>query len=271
MFRDAARVRAGFNAWRARAEDKRDPMHYQQVEGGMQRLPKAMAASLESEVHLGKAAVAVEQDETGVNVTCKDGARYQASRLITTMSLPAMRNVDFRSGLSAAKPRAIRDAQYYETTKFYLRPKEPFWEQDGYTASIWTDGFLERVFAVTDGGSEVHTLMVWINGAGTRMIDAMDPAAAGQLVLKELARIRPASKGKLDIVGHYSWGRDPYSGGCGYSYGAGEVGSHAHELPLPEGRVYFAGEHTRRVETGMESAMASGERAVRELAMADLF
>jgi monoamine oxidase len=34
---------------------------------------------------------------------------------------------------------------------------------------------------------------------------------------------------------------------------------------MPEGRIHFAGEHTRRHEFGMESAMASAERVFGEI------
>jgi monoamine oxidase len=36
-------------------------------------------------------------------------------------------------------------------------------------------------------------------------------------------------------------------------------------MATPHQRLHFAGEHTRRLEVGMESAMESGERAATEI------
>ena len=54
-------------------------------------------------------------------------------------------------------------------------------------------------------------------------------------------------------------------GGCGASFDAGQLGEFGDTLLAAEGRVHFAGEHTRRSEQGMEAAMASGERVAMEI------
>ena len=270
LFRDAARAQAGRVAWQRRRELGEDIPPLQQIEGGMQRLPDGMAAKLQGEVRFRQAAALVEQERDGVTVTCIDGRRYKADRLICALPLPAMRNVEFRPGLSSVKRTAANAGEYYATTKFYLRPTAAFWEQDGMEPSMWCDGVLERVFALTDASDEVHSILVWINGGGSRRIDQLEPDAARALVLDQFAKIRPASKGKLEVMGYQAWGRDGFIGGCGFSYAAGQVNTLAEDLPTPEGRLHFAGEHTRRHEFGMESAMASAERVVQEVAMADL-
>lgn len=270
VFRDSKRALAGYEAWQQRKAQGADIPSQRTVTGGMQQLPEAMAASLQGEVRLNSPAARVEQDATGVTVTCRDGSRYRSSRIISAIPIGAMRNIDFAPGLSEAKMAAIQNCDYYKTTKFYLRPTEPFWEQDGFDPGLWSDGVVERVFALAEKGGDVHTLLVWINGASTDLIDKLDPREAGEMVLAELARIRPASKGKLEVMGHHAWGRDEFAVGCGFSYAAGQVTALASDLPRPEGRVFFAGEHTRRLESGMEGAMESAGRAVQELATADM-
>ena len=270
LFRDATRTRAGREAWQQRRDRGEDIPLLQQIDGGMQRLPDGMAARLKNEVRLNQPATLVEQDRTGVRVTCRDGTRYQASRLVCALPLPALRNIEFRPGLSALKRRAVTTGESYATTKFYLRPTSPFWEQDGFAASLWSDGPVERVIALTGSTDEVHTLLVWINGAGSQAIDSLDPEAAKALVLNQMAEIRPTSKGKLEVMGYHAWGRDAFIGGCGFSYAAGQITELAPTIPAAEGRLHFAGEHTRQLEAGMEAAMASAERVVQEIAGEDL-
>jgi monoamine oxidase len=265
LFRDATRTQFGIDAFMRMKAAGQDVAPLSQVAGGIQRLPEAMAASLETGIRFGKAAAAIEHGAGGVDVTCIDGSRYRADFLVVALPLTALRRISISPALSPDKSAAMAEMQYYSATKFYLRPKSKFWEADGYGASMWTDGPLERVFALTDANDDVHTLLVWISGQGARRIDQYDRDDAERLVLDTLARIRPASKGQVEVMHHHSWGRTAHIGGCGHTYSAGQVGRFAASLPKPEGRIHFAGEHTRRREFGMESAMASAERVVGEL------
>ena len=111
---------------------------------------------------------------------------------------------------------------------------------------MWTDGPIERVFAGTDDNGDVHSILVWITGQGSRRIDQMERETATRFVLDTLARIRPSTKDQLEVMGYHSWGKTPYINGCGHSYSAGQIERYAASLPAPEGRIHFAGEHTRQ-------------------------
>ena len=265
LFRDTTRTKFGIDAFMAMKEAGQQVAPLSQVAGGNQRLPDAMAASLKTEIRFGKAASAIEHDDRGVDVTCVDGSRYHGDFLISAIPLTALRRIEITPTLSPDKSAIVHQMEYYAVTKFYLRPKTRFWEADGFDASMWTDGPVERVFAGTDSSGDVHSLLVWIAGQGSRLIDQMDPEAAKRYVLDTLARIRPASKGQLEVTGYHSWGRTPHINGCGHSYSAGQIERYATGLPAPEGRIHFAGEHTRRREFGMEAAMASTERVLGEI------
>jgi monoamine oxidase len=265
LFRDATRTRFGIQAFMDMKKAGLDVAPLSQVKGGNQRLPDAMAENLESKVQFGKAAAAIAQDGKGVEVTCLDGSSHRAAFLVCATPLLSLRQVEFSPNLSPEKSIATSEIGYYAVTKFYLRPKTKFWEADGYEPTMWSDGLLQRVFAATDENDEVHSLLVWMTGQGSRRIDQIDPEIATRMVLDEMARIRPASKDQLEVIGYHSWGRTPYIGGCGHSYSAGQISRFALNLPAPEGRIHFAGEHTRRREFGMEAAMASAERVVSEI------
>jgi monoamine oxidase len=265
QFRDSTRTMFGINAFMAMKAAGQDVAPLSQVEGGNQRLPDAMAASLKTGIRFGAAAAAIYHDDQGVEVTCVDGSRHRGAFVVAAIPFTAMRRIEITPTLSPVKSAAMSELGYYAVTKFYLRPKTKFWETDGYGASMWTDGPIERVFAGTDENDEVHSLLVWITGQGSQRIDQYNREDATRLVLDTLQRIRPATKGQLEVMGYHSWGRTPYIGGCGHSYSAGQIGRFAESLPTPEGRIHFAGEHTRRREFGMESAMASAERVFGEI------
>jgi monoamine oxidase len=265
LFRDTTRTQFGIKAFMSLKEAGQAVAPLSQVKGGNQRLPEAMAGSLESEVRFHKAAATIFHNDKGVEVTCLDGSRYRGTFLVSAIPLLALRRIEITPTLSPLKSIATNEIGYYAVTKFYLRPRQKFWESDGFEPTMWTDGMLERVFAATDKTDEVHSLLVWITGQGSQRIDQYGPKQATRMVLDEMARIRPASQGQLDVMGYHSWGRTPFIGGCGHSYSAGQISRFAADLPVPEGRIHFAGEHTRRREFGMESAMASAERVTGEI------
>jgi len=265
MLRDATRIRFGIESYLAMKSAGQDVPALSQVEGGNQRLPEAMAGRLRHPVRFGRAVTGVVRDARGLELTCRDGERFRADFAVCAIPLTAMRNIGFEPVLAPERRAATAGIEYYSATKFYLQPTAPFWEQDGYEPSMWTDGPIERIFAGTDESGEVQSLLVWINGDGSRHIDELDRDAATRFVLEAIAELRPASRGRLEVTGYHSWGRTPYAGGCNASFAAGQVRRFAASLPAPEDRLFFAGEHTRRSEFGMESAMASAERAVTQL------
>ena len=69
----------------------------------------------------------------------------------------------------------------------------------------------------------------------------------------------------MEVTGVHSWPQYQFVEGCRHSYGPGMVTKYAVEMIKPHGRLHFAGEHTRRLDVGMESAMESGERAAVEV------
>ncbi|WP_235976775.1 FAD-dependent oxidoreductase [Sandaracinobacteroides hominis] len=90
-------------------------------------------------------------------------------------------------------------------------------------------------------------------------------AGGAEFLLSELHRLRPASVGKVRMKTYKDWAYDPLQRGCGFSLAPGQVNRFARTMPEPWKTMHFAGEHTRRTDFGMESAMESGERAVLEI------
>ena len=89
IFRDATRARVGMQAWKQRRDAGEELPPLQQIDGGIQRIPDAMGERLGDLVRLNQAAAIVEQSGTSVEVTCIDGSRYRAGRLVCAIPLPA--------------------------------------------------------------------------------------------------------------------------------------------------------------------------------------
>ncbi|WP_044564182.1 NAD(P)/FAD-dependent oxidoreductase, partial [Azospirillum sp. B4] len=266
IFRDLARARAeGFT-------DPNKPqygvnnMERSYIVGGSDALPTAMAAALKTPVRLNSPARAVDQSGDKVKVLLDNGDVLTSRFLVVAAPYSAVRHIRFTPGLPDAQADAIAGALYSATTQFHYRITKPYWEKDGLPPSLWTDLPFERAFALKNPDSGViDTLIVWVNGDGATRWDDRDVTLQASLVEAELARVRPSMVGALDYILGYSWGRNPYVRGNKHVFGPGQVKRFAADMGKPAGRIHFAGEHLRRLEHGMESAMETGEAAAMEI------
>jgi len=267
IFRDLARVRVeGYNdpnkpQYGASSNDNRS-----YIEGGADVLPRKMAAALKTPVRLGQPVVAVNQDADGVETRLASGETLRSRYIVMAAPLSAVRNIAFTPALPPAQADAAQGALYSATTQFHFRIVKPYWEKDGLPPTMWTDSPFERAFALTDPDSgKVDSLVVWMNGDGAIRWDAADVNAQVEVMLAELVRVRPAMAGALEFALGYSWARNPFVGGNKHVFAPGQVRRFAAEMGKPAGRIHFAGEHLRRLEHGMESAMETGEAAALEI------
>jgi monoamine oxidase len=132
-------------------------------------------------------------------------------------------------------------------------------------ASLWTDGALTIVRQPFGYDGSRDRLAVVNTGKKGDRIDQLPPKERGEYVVKEIERLRPSTKGKMEVIGVHSWPQYQFVEGCRHSYSPGQVTRYAVDMIKPHGRLHFAGEHTRRLDVGMESAMESGERAAVEV------
>ena len=101
-------------------------------------------------------------------------------------------------------------------TQVYLAPKTPFWEQDGYAPSLFTDSLAGMLAAARHGEDprQVTSLTAWIMGDAAAALDELPADEIGRRVIADIERIRPAARGQLELLGVYSWGSGPVCGRC---------------------------------------------------------
>jgi monoamine oxidase len=248
------------------AEIIKMPGPVQNVVGGNQRLPEAMARALKGDVLTSRRVVAITSTAQGTEVRCADGAVHQARFVVNALPLPAMRAIAFDPPLPPLLAEAVQRAAYARVTQLHLEVLAPFWEADNSAPYLWSDGPLERVFPQDRrGDSKPATLTVWVNGAGARRWDSLDEAAASTLLNEALTRIWPSARGAVRLARRVAWQTNPLAGGAWINWAPGQITRYAGALGQPAGRVHFAGEHTGTGIRGIEAAMESGERAAHEV------
>jgi monoamine oxidase len=237
------------------------------VVGGNSHLPAGMAKLLKGELLLGRAVTGIAATSSGVTVTCRDGRRYHARRVVLAIPFSVLRTMRLDPALPARQAAAVKSLGYEAISLAFLRVKTPFWAEDGVPASMWTDGPAGVVAAQHFGSTpeEVTGLIVAARGRLSRKWDAMGAQAAKQMIVAEIEAIRPAAKGKLTAAHMQSWTLEPFNRGDWSVWGPGQISAYVNVMSLPAGRVHFAGEHTGVGNRGLESAMESSERAAMEV------
>ena len=242
-----------------------DGFEFSEVVGGTQRLTEAMAAALKGDVRLNQLVRSIDMTGDRVEVKTVDGSRFQGKYAISAVPFSALRKIDVRPGFEGRQQEAIRYSMHNNSLRVFLDVTEPFWENDIGDPGLYSDSPIERVFARANEDGDIYALDSWINGNAAYRLDSLPTEAVGQFVVDTLARIRPASKGKVKVMKVHSWAKHSASGCCRHTFDAGQVGRWADVMARPWGRLHLAGEQTRSIENGMEAAAKSGERAAFEI------
>lgn len=237
------------------------------VKGGNLHLPEAVASQLTGDVILNQEVAAIDNDVSGMTVTCRDGTVHKADKVLCSLPFPALRNVAVRPALTGPQAQAVRTLPYQPVSLAFLTASEPFWEHDGMPASMWTDSPLGTVSAQHFGQTvdEVTGLTIYGRGLLSDYWDDLGEEAALQMIVAEFERIRPAAKGKLTGKSLQSWKAEPFNGGAWAYYAPGQVATLFPDMARPVNQLYFCGEHTAQINRGVEGALESSERAVLEI------
>ncbi len=225
----------------------------EEIEGGSQRLPEAMASSLPDEtIRTGAAVSAIEASDRGVVV--RAGAHtYRAPFCVCTLPFPVLRGLGL-TGLDPLQP-IIDSMPYTQIQQVHLELESA--PDDGLPLMMWTDTPIERVFPVRNADGEVVALTCWINGQGSR-------SSASDEDWKSLAEQTLSNTRGVVAKAHQviRWDEtQSLSGGAYMHWAPGQIQPWAERVVEPIGNLHFAGEHTSFLHTGMEGAMESAERA----------
>jgi monoamine oxidase len=234
-----------------------------QIAGGNSVMPEAMAKALKRGVLMGKTVVVVDQDKQGVTVGCADGTSYRAKRVICSVPMPVLRNIEFNPGIEGPLARAIDEMDYGLSIQVHVGYKRKFWEDDNLPRNMWTDSGIERFAAVERGGDPTNGI-IFINGDEALRYRFMSDADVYRYTFDLLAQVRPTTKDALTPLTIQSCDRDPHGAGDWIYWKPGQVRAYGKHLRDAHGLVRFCGEHTAIMERGMEGAFEGGERAALE-------
>jgi monoamine oxidase len=259
------------------------------IEGGNQRLPLAIAGSLQQGcIQLNHKLVALKRNDnnslTLSFATSSEPLEVTCDHVILALPFSTLRHVEYRqAGFDTLKQTAIRELGYGTISKLFLQFDTRYWFQDGpwphvHNGFIITDLDIQVLWDTSLGQPGSHGLLVDYT-SGSRGAAYAPPASYAttakseviqqyaQRCLQQLERVFPG------ISAHYTGKAalsyptgDPYLLGSYSCWRVGQYTQFAGYEGVRQGPVHFAGEHCSTAWQGfMEGAAIEGARAAQEI------
>ena len=241
---------------------------YYKIRGGMDLLPRAMAADLGDIVHYDAAVTGLDQRADHVRIDyLHRGAKksIRADRVILAIPFSTLRQVTLHNSLSMRKRQTIDNIVYFPATRLLLQAKRRFWRDSGQSGTARTDRPAEMWDCTHDLPGQRGILGATVGGAVGRTILGLSADAAIAFGIDTVAGAFPGIRAEFEKGAAQIWATEPWSRGAFAVFRPGQMTAMMPEIALPEGRIHFAGEHTSSWMGWMEGAVLSGERAAREV------
>ncbi|KAM9299327.1 L-amino-acid oxidase [Gastrophryne carolinensis] len=247
-----------------------------EITGGFDQLPLAFAKHLRNVIRLNSPVVQVLRKPKSVVVRyLKEKyhkgiqfASITADYVIITSTAKAAKRIKFTPPLSNEKNNAISYIHYTGATKIFLSCSQRFWEKDGIVGGRSITDRPSRNICYpshnfTDGKGVI--LASYTTGEDSEFFLSLSDDKCVDVILEDLAEIHKRPVEELRALCPKAvvkkWSLDEYSMGA-FAYVAPYQYTDLYEhLSSPEGRIFFAGEHTSTPHGWMESAIKSGLKA----------
>ena len=247
----------------------RESRQYFKIDGGMDRLPRGLAAAAGVPIRYNCRLVRLQRTDHEVRATCMTGDRTDtiaADRAVLALPFSMLRQVKIDPPFSPAKTGVINNLAYFDATRFLFETKTRFWAAEHLNGSARTDGPAD-IWDMSFGQKAAAGLISLTTGNQRTGEVLAQLSSSGQLAFGAdlAAKAFPELRQQLVKTIVQIWGKDPYAGGAFSVFRPGQMTAWAGILAKPEPRMHFAGEHLSPWNGWMEGALWSGERAAQEI------
>lgn len=243
-----------------------------QIDGGMDRLPQALASALGERVRLQTKMVAIDQTPDEVILHCQTPAgqtQLHGDYAILTVPFPVLRHVEVLKPFSRTKQRAIRQLHYDASAKIFLQCNRRFWEDDDgiFGGGTITDLAIRNIYYPEHGRDTGRGVLLasytWSEDA--QRWGSLPPDERITQALEDVAKIHPQVTDTFEVGASKMWHDDEFAGGAFALFDPEQQGLLHEHIIAPEGRIHFAGEHASLTHAWIQGAIESGLRAAAEV------
>lgn len=239
------------------------------IRGGSDTLPKAFASRLGERILYGLPVVKIEHDAGGVRIICSQAGTHRAfaaDYLICAVPFAVLKHVEISPALSSAKREAIAQLGNTSVVRVFLQTRKRFWLDEGLSGGASTDLPLMSVYdKVYYLPGPRGILEAYVAGPNARHLAAMKENDRLSFTIEQMQKVHPAIREHVEGASSICWGEDEWARGAYAWFKPGQMTALLPHIAKPEGRVYFAGDHTSPWPGWMQGALQSGNRAAREV------
>lgn len=224
--------------------------------GGNQTLTQTIASNMRGQLRLEHPVAAIEQSQSGVQLTLEDGSRLEADAAVISVPLPLLNALNLEHELPEQQQRALSHRSMGVAAKLGV----PISRFDGELAlqnaehTWWSWRSL-----AADGEHRIAAISSF--AGGTAALDHLDVANGSATWLAELQKMRRGIE--LDGAAVLTnWAADPWARGAYSVPGLDWERADATAFESAAGRLVLAGEHTG-IAQSLSGAVASGYRAAK--------
>ncbi len=242
-----------------------------QIDGGMDRLPRAFLPELAGRIRFGAAMTAIDQAPDGVVIHYRTAAGRFTARgdyAILTVPFPVLRHVEVLKPFSHGKQRAIRQLFYDASAKIFLQCSRRFWEEEGIIGGgSVTDLAVRNIYYPEHGRETGRGVLLgsYTWGQDAQRWGSLSPAERITQAVENVAQVHPAILETFEVGASHIWHDDPHAGGAFALFEPDQQTLLHPHIIAPEGRIHFAGEHTSLRHAWIQGAIESGLRAAHEV------
>ncbi len=215
------------------------------IEGGNDRLPKALAAVLGDRVHFRQEVLSVSYSRSKIRLKIRmvGGEEQQMNADYLVLAIPAtrLRALEFHPSLPPEQTRAIARLRYGPVTKTLLQFDRRFWKRRGRPLAFGTDSPIGTVW---DGNEEQRGRLgiLCLMAGGQASLETQEQLARRGIdgLTQSLAWLGAARR-SLIASRTMSWEQDPWTGGGYAVFGPAYDPALRKWLARPRGRILFRG------------------------------
>lgn len=235
------------------------------IRGGNRMLAEKLADFIGREkVLLDHAVNTIKQTNAGVEVSCMNGKRFKAAKLICTLPTLSIKKINWLPGLPADKKQALNELQYARINKHPVLFAERFWKAEDF--DMITDLPAHYFYHATKNQpGNKGVLISYTIGDKAGVVANQPDEVNGGYIQQALYPAFGNVSNKMEKQWNYYWGNDAFSRGAYALYAPGQWFTTRIILKRPFMHTHFAGEHLADWQGFMEGAIETGETAAYQM------
>lgn len=234
------------------------------IRGGNQQLVIKLADAIGRENIMTACSVTKVQQTDRVEVTCANGKKITADKLICAIPTFAMSKINWSPALPPDQLNAMNALQYARINKHALLFSERFWKEDGF--DMITDQLPHYFYHATKAQPGPGGVLISYSiGDKAAVMANQSDAVNARAVIDTLQPLSKNIESLIQKQVNYYWGNDALSKGAYALYAPGQWFSLRPLLGRAFMHTHFAGEHLADWQGFMEGAINSGEEAALQI------